>query len=219
MKKIFILASTLFFLVFSLQAQTAAEAKEKFQKKIDGNAVSITIKGQKKNVEDVLKAKFKKQKTKNDKGNVMIEAAILPEISTNTMDYYYRVDKVSDEESKIVFFMSKGYTNFLTSAEDPNEIAAAKTMLESMVKEVSIFEFQIAIDAQMKVIEKAEKDQEKLVKDGEGLVKDQEKLEKELEQNKSDQAQNVTDQETQTGVIEAEKVTLQELQDKLNSVK
>lgn len=199
--------------------QKSSEATRKSPKKVDGPCVVIELEANAKNVEDVLKQKFKKQKTKSEKGFVAVKEQIIPFISSNTMDLYYRVDKKKDNRCEVVFFASKGYDNFVSSQEEPELINNVKKVLDDMVAEVRSYELQLAIDTQMKVLEKATKQQEDLVKDGENLVKEQEKLEKEIEQNKADQDQNKKDQEDQAKTIEGEKKLLDELQKQLDQVK
>lgn len=206
-------------LAVSVFGQSASEATRKSPLKTDGPCVAITLEANAKNVEDVLKEKFKKQKTKSKKGFVFIEGEVIPFISSNVMDLYYLVDKKKDNQCEVIFFASKGYDNFVSSAEEPELINNIKKVLDDMVSEVRTYELNLAIEAQTKVLEKAMKEQENLVSDGENLVKEQEKLEKELEQNKADQDQNQKDQEAQTKVVDDEKKLLDELQKQLDQVK
>ena len=206
-------------LAVSLFGQKSTEATRKSPLKTDGPCVVIQLEANYKNVEDVLKQKFKKQKVKSKKGFHFIEGEIIPFISSSAMDLYYNVEKKKENQCEVIFFASKGYDNFVSSQEEPDLINNIKKVLDDMVTEVRSYELQLAIDAQAKVLEKATKDQENLVKDGENLVKEQEKLEKELEQNKADQEQNKKDQEEQGKVIEDEKKLLDDLQKQLSQVK
>lgn len=218
MKKFYLIPFFFAFLTAFTFAQKSTEGSEKSPMGDNGTAIVIQIEAQKKNIEDVLDDKFKKLKSGKQKGFVAMQGQIFSEISPDMLDYYYKVDG-KDGEAKVVFFMSKGYDNWMTSQTNPQEVGAMKKMLETLVTEVRRYELGIAIEAQEKVVEGAMKDQEKLVKDGEGLVKDQQKLEEELAENKEEQEQNKKDQEEQKKKIEEEKKVLAELQKKLGGVK
>jgi hypothetical protein len=134
------------------------------------------------------------------------------------LDIYYRVEDKGNNKAKVIIFLSKGYDNWLTSAENGAEINNARKMLDKLIAEVRKYELQLAIDAQTKVVEEALKASEELVKDGEDLVKEQEKLQKELEQNKTDQEANKKAKEDQTRKVEEQKKLLETLKGDLGKV-
>ena len=212
--------SILFVLAASfVMAQKASESNEQSPLKTNGNAVTVTLEGDHKNVEAVLKEKFKKLKSKSEKGFQAYKGQIYSPLSSEMLDFYWKVEKRKNNESKVILFLSKGYDNWLTSQEDATTINNAKKMLDDLVSEVRKYELGIAISAQTKVVEKETKNMEKLAKEGEDLVKDHEKLTKEIEQNKVDQETNKNDQEAQKKVVEEQKKLLEELQKKLGQVK
>lgn len=214
----------LFLLLFAFGGAFAQQASERQEKspaaKGTGNAVVIELEGQAKNVEDVLSKKFKKYKTKKEKGYVAIKGQIVSEIATNVFDIYYKVEKAKkgDNTAKIIFFISLGYDNYLSSAENPTEIQNTINMLNALVNEVRRYELELAIKAQEKVVAENIKTQENLVKDHEKLEKEHEKLEKELAENEETTKTNESDQEAQKGKIEDEKKVLGELQNKLKGI-
>lgn len=218
MKKLTSLFLALVFSAGFLFAQKADESNEKSPTGGNGNAVSIELEGQAKNVEDVLKEKFKKLKGKGEKGFEAFKGQIFPEISNDMLDIYYRVEDKGNNKAKVIIFLSKGYDNWLTSTENGAEINNAKKMLDKLIAEVRKYELQLAIDAQTKVVEAAIKAQEELVKDGEDLVKEQEKLQKELEQNKVDQETNKKAKEDQVKKIEEQKKLLEGFKSDLGKV-
>jgi hypothetical protein len=199
-------------------AQKASEGNEKSPTGGSGNAIVIELEGQAKNVEDVLKDKFKKLKGKGEKGFEAFKGQIFEEISNETLDIYYRVEDKGNNKAKVIMFLSKGYDNWLTSSENGSEINNAKKMLDKLIAEVRKYELQLAIDAQTKVVEGAIKDHEGLVKDGEDLVKEMEKLQKELEQNRTDQDSNKKAQADQTKKVEEQKKLLEDLKGQLGKV-
>jgi valyl-tRNA synthetase len=219
MKKVFSLVpALLFFSTTFLFAQKAGERNEKSPAG-EGNAVVIELEGQAKNVEDVMKRKFSKVKGKSEKGFEAFTGVVFSEISANTLDIYYKVEKKDDTHSKIILFLSQGYNNFMSSKDFPSEISNGIKLLDGMVTEVRKYELELAISAQTKVVEEAVKTQEKLVAENEDLVKELEKLQKEIEENKTDTENNIKTQEEQKKAIEDQKKVLDELKNKLGQVK
>lgn len=199
--------------------QKATEGTEKSPLGTDGKCIVIDLEAQGKNVEAVLSDKFKKLKSKKEKGFEAYKAQIFSEISSNTLDYYWKVDTKGDNKTKVLFFMSTGYDNWLNPNDHASEINNAKKMLDALVAEVRSYELGLAIAAQTKVVEDALKEQEKLVKENEDLKAELDKLQKEIEENKKETETNVKTQETQKKVVEDQKKVLDELQKQLGQVK
>ncbi len=218
MKKIFLLPVLLTVLSFSLWGQKTTEGSEKSPLGDSGPCLIVEVEGQRDNVEDVMKNKFKKLKTGKKKGYVSMEKQAYDEISATTIDMYYKVDKAGDNRTKVIMFLSTGYDNWMTSADHPNEINNTKAILDGLAREVRQYELELAIAAQTKVLEGLQKDQEDLEKDLEKLEKDHEKLEEDLAENKQDQETNKQDQEANKQKMEEEKKVLDELQQKLGTV-
>ncbi len=217
MKKTYLILPLLLTYAASLFAQTSTETTQEYTKGVSGTAVVITCEGQPKNVEEVMKKKFKESKGKggSDKGWTSSEGAIWTEVSDKTLDYFFKVEDAGDNKSKIMIMMSFGNANFLSSKDDAAAINNCKKMLDGMVNEIRLYELGLAIAAQTKVVEGAQKELEKLVKEGEDLVAEQKNLEKEIAENKTGQEENKKTQVTQTTEIETQKKLLQELQAKM----
>jgi|GEM_PF-1228527 len=218
MKKIFILPVLLTLFAASVFGQKTTEGSEKSPLGDSGPCLIVEIEGQRDNVEDVMKDKFKKLKTGKKKGYVTMEKQAYEEISATTIDLYYKVEKAGDNNSKVIMFLSTGYDNWMTSQTHANEVNNAKAILDGLAREVRVYELTLAIAAQTKVVEGVTKDQEGLEKDLEKLEKDHEKLEEELAENKQDQEENKKTQEDTKKTLEEEKKTLDELQKKLGQV-
>lgn len=214
-----ILFSAMLLLCTGMFAQKATEGTEKSPLGTDGKCLVIDLEAQGKNVEAVLNEKFKKLKGKKEKGFESYKAQIFSEVSSNTLDYYWKVDTKGDNKTKVLFFMSTGYDNWLNPNDHASEINNAKKMLDALITEVRTYELNLAIDAQTKVLESAVKEQEKLVKENESLKSDLDKLQKEIEENKKATETNVKTQETQKKVVEDQKKVLDELQKQLGQVK
>jgi uncharacterized protein YycO len=199
-------------------AQKAAEATEKSPLGIDGKCLVVELEGQQKNVEAVMEAKFKKLKGSKAKGYEAFKAQVFPEISSNILDIYYKVETKKEIQSKVILFLSTGYDNWLNPQDHASEINNAKKMLESLAVEVRTYELNMAIDAQTKVLEGAVRTQADLEKDLSKLASDLEGLQRQVEENKKNQESNRKSQEEQKKIIENEKKTLSELQKQLGQV-
>jgi DNA repair exonuclease SbcCD ATPase subunit len=218
MKKL-ILFSAMLLLCTGMFAQKSTEGTEKSPLGTDGKCIVIDLEAQGKNVEAVLSDKFKKLKGKKEKGFEAYKAQIFSEVSSNTLDYYWKVDTKGDNKTKVLFFMSTGYDNWLNPNDHAGEINNAKKMLDALVAEVRTYELNLAIEAQTKVLEGAIKEQEKLVKENEDLKSALAKLQQEIEENKKETESNLKTQESQKKMVEDQKKVLDELQKQLGQVK
>jgi Skp family chaperone for outer membrane proteins len=218
MKKISLVATLLMLLFTATWAQKASEGTEKGPLGTDGKCMVVELEGLQKNVESVLEAKFKKLKGSKSKGYEAFKAQVFPEISSNTLDIYYKVETKKDNQSKVILFLATGYDNWLNPNDHASELNNAKKMLEGLAAEVRTYELNLAIEAQTKVLEDAVKKQADLEKDLAKLGSELEKLQKEIEENKKTQETNKKSQEDQKKVIEGEKKALDELQKSLGSV-
>jgi uncharacterized protein YycO len=218
MKKISLVATLLMLLFTATWAQKASEGTEKSPLGTDGKCLMVELEGQQKNVEAVMEAKFKKLKGKKEKGFDAFKAQIFSEISSTTLDIYYKVETKKENQSKVVLFLATGYDNWLNPNDHAAELNNAKKMLEGLAAEVRTYELNLAIEAQTKVLEDAVKTQADLEKDLAKLGTDLEKLQKEIEDNKKAQEENKKTQEEQKKAIETEKKTLDELQKQLGQV-
>lgn len=115
---------------------------------------------------DALESKLKESgvKTKSSKGMVTAIGAKLMEISSEQMDYYFRVGPVDKGRSVLYLSISKGYTNFVDPALVPQVWENGKRFMENMVQTAA--RCQLAADAKEmeKTVRKAEKDYNKAAK-------------------------------------------------------
>lgn len=177
-----------------------SEGLQAFAKKESGNALTIMLEGQAKNVAEVMNRKLKVET--NSKGKTMrgikslsggmktFSAARYGSISSSTMDYTYRVEKAkgTKDHSVVHFWISSGNNNFIDSGSYPDEIDAATEMLEGLQHEVAVYEFELMIEEQEKVASNAVKTHDKLVKDSIKLEGQLAKILQNIEQNKADRA-------------------------------
>jgi hypothetical protein len=197
-------------------AQSASEVTVDFEKKVPANALSITIPAGVKTVEAVLEEKFKKETKAKAKGagkNTGFVGATYTKISASTMDYFYRVEKTDkdDKSSNVLLFISLGNNNFIKSDKYPQEMAAAKGELESLLKEVKIYDLTESVKGQEKAVEKVLEQQKKL----EGEMTS---LEKQLKETQANIEKNKGSQEKQKKSIEDEQNKLKQFKSDLDAL-
>ena len=203
---------------FTVYAQQVTEGNQPFMKKETANALSIIIQGQPKNVEDVLDKKFKgatNTRGRTSRGLTTYEGARYSRLSVATLDYFYRVEKAgkrNDALSRVVLFLSTGNNNFISSDSHPEEIVAATEMLEGLQLEVNIYELELVIGEQNKVIEKSIREHEKMVRDSVNLEHKLAETLKDIEENKINRANQLVQ-------IDEEKMKLLEMEAELERLK
>ncbi|TAE50691.1 MAG: hypothetical protein EAZ89_11545 [Bacteroidetes bacterium] len=221
MKHLRLLSFALLLIPMLTFAQEVSEAPRTFIKKETKNALSIVVQGLPKNVEAVLDQKIRTNtgmKGKPESGLTLYPQVRYADISTNSLDLYTRVEKASktsDTESRVTLFLSSGNGNFLDSKTNSEEIRRATTMLQSLEMEVKIYEVNLVIEEQKKVVEKALLVQEKLVKDSVELERKLAETMQAIEQNKRDRANQVmkiSEEQVRKGDFEHKLASLQEQQ-------
>lgn len=201
-----------------LTAQTASEGIYPFVKRSSGNGVSITYTGQPDNVKYVLETWMTEasgERSFNRNGFRALEAVRIQEFSPATYDYYLKVEKLSrqdKEHTEVVLFVSAGNDNFLSSNTHPEMIRQMSLWLESMQRAVTMYELELAIEAQQKVIEKEQRLYDRLQQDSVRLQTDLTETLEDIEKNK---ATNTTQRQT----IASEKLQLQAFREELATVR
>lgn len=217
-----LIAATLFisFLIVGLPFIGSVSAQEgvySFDKRIAPNANGISVEFQETSdyVEAALRSKFeklgKKKPKSMKKGLYMYEAVVMPEISTSTLNYYYRVEAAGSKSSTVSLFLSPGNNNFWSSEKFPEEMKRAEQMLYALEIEVATLKMQERIIAQKELIAKEEKQASNLQKEKEDMLKQIEKLKKEIIDTEASIEKNVEAQDTQAERLENERLKLAEL--------
>ena len=161
-------------------------------------------------VEETVLADLKEKGIKkydNKKGFMIFEGVIFPQITTNKIDFYVKIDEKKKEKDKTVLFflVSYGLDNFISSAMDASIVNNTKTYMNSLPPKFAATKLGKDIEEQQKVYDKAKKEYESLIKDGEKLAEDKVKLEENITKNKNEQ-------EAQKAVMEKERMNLESLQ-------
>ena len=198
------------------QTPTATETTAKFLKKETGNALTINVQGQPKNVRAVLTNDIKtvtgkKPKLKVASSMTSFLGVTFNKVSSSQMDYHFKVEKAgkSSNNSTVTFFISAGNNNFVSSAEYPSEIRNAKDYLAGLEFEVKKYELQLTIDEQGKVVEKS-------IKEHQNMIQDSVKLEKRLAETKQAIIDNKASRANQLIKIDDERAKLEDLKYELD---
>lgn len=127
-------------------------------------AYSIRIKHAKSLTQKVLKEREQEaglKKGKHKKGFKVYKGVVWPGISSNTMDYFYKI-KGNRRKTTVYFVVSKGYDNYVTSANDMNTSSGIHTFLTTLDEKVAT---QKEIDKKEAELKKIDKEKEKKEKE------------------------------------------------------
>ncbi|WNJ18003.1 hypothetical protein [Pontibacter sp. G13] len=202
--------------VSQLSAQNVKEGTYAFSKKQNEPGLTIVIQGQPKNVETVMRTSLKEltgKRSKESKGIFSIEEVALS--GGKMLNVYYRISKAGKDDpnhTRVHFFLAKNETDFYTSQEEEQSFLAARSYLEDLEVEVEIFEMEILVKSQEKLIEKAIGDHDRMLRDSVDLE------EKRLEIVER-QVENHQEREEQLDHIDQEKQRLAGFRDRLISLK
>ena len=211
------LLTIVFFLfsAFTLYAQEAQESNLELRKNEFVNGMSIVLEGKTANVQTVMTEIFRKEtnaKPKEVKGVATLANVVLRPVSMLPQTYSYKITKANKEGtvSKIDFFVAQG-TTFLTAKTHAKEMQGAKKFLESLPREIKIYELNLAIKEQEEVVKKEEKAQTELEKNLTDLENKRDEILRNIETNKQNQ-------EKQKAVIALERDRLQGIKTELQKM-
>lgn len=183
MKKLFIVLSFLTSLTYAqiTSAQQVKEAPVTFNKT---NQTAVV--GEFNYTKDALEAVLKKRmseanlgKSKSQSKFTKYEGVNWSEVSAEKMDVYYKVSG-KKSNSTVEFLISKGYDNFVTTANDATTIANLKNFIASLEADLIKYSLNELIEAKEKEIKSAEKTLD-------SKKSDVSKAEKEVEKAKEEQ--------------------------------
>jgi hypothetical protein len=121
------------------------------------------------------------------KGVRSFTGVIWPAISTDKLDYYFKVDGKKNN-STVYLAASKGYTNFITKTSDSATFGRMMDFLNNLQAATVKYQLGEDIKAQEDEIKKAEKALKNSEGDGVDLQKELEKVQKQIAENKETQA-------------------------------
>lgn len=134
--------------------------------------------------------------------SVMLNA-IIPEVSTSSLNVYNLAESVGNDTKQIVWFDLNG--NFVSSANNPSEYANGVKFLQAFKHEVQISQAADLVELETKEYDKREDDLKKLEKQNANLHDLISDMHKKISKTQDDIAQNLRDQdEADRKVREAE---------------
>jgi hypothetical protein len=123
-------------------------------------------------------------KGKSAKGYTLYKEVVFPELSTNKIDIYTKVDG-KKTNATIVMLVATGYDNFISSSNDAATAANVIAFLNRLVSDAATMQIKINIANQEDVVKNAEKELKKTNNDNADLLKDKEKIEKKIVESNS----------------------------------
>jgi hypothetical protein len=161
MKKIILIAGLLIAGVnLNIYAQAPQTREQAVSiNKANQNAVAGDFKVSKTVLEAVVTNKiseYKLGKSKSSSGFKKFEGTVWSEISTDKMDYYYRVTG-NKSAATVEILASKGYDNFISSQTDPAAVQNIKNFILSLEQEIVKYTLNEQIAAKEKEVKAAEK--------------------------------------------------------------
>jgi hypothetical protein len=172
---------------------------------IDAAAFTMPLEADKADVSNSIEDYFKNTfavKSASSKGFRLFKAVSWPEVSTEKLDVYYKVEGRKGK-SEVTMLVSKGYDNFISNQSDAQAAAGIKNFLSGLNVKVGEYTKGIAVAAGTKGLETAQKEYDKYVKKAEDLNKQKTKLEKEIADNQSKLAEKEKDLNKAKSVLDA----------------
>ncbi|MEO1450049.1 MAG: hypothetical protein AAFV07_11010 [Bacteroidota bacterium] len=206
-----------------MAAQDVVEGEFGFNKRIrdKANGITTVLKGSPETLEAAIAKRFlavTKDKPRNmKKGVFMYEAVVLPEISSSTLNYYYMLTPIADQEgkTKVTFFLSPGNDNFMSSDKFAGEIENGKTWLKGLQRDADIAALEAQIARMSQLMEAEQKKLTSLEEQKEDLAKEHEKLAQSLIENEANQTKNESAIFEQTARVSQGAQQINELKAKL----
>jgi hypothetical protein len=160
-------------------------------------------------MEKALVQRLEKNKLSYDKskGFKVYQGVVLPELTTDKVDIYTKVEGKKDN-CTVYVLVSKGYDNFVSSKTDEKTFANMKVFLNSMQETANQYQYGLDAEEQANLIKKADKTYNSSVSDGKDLESDKAKIEKKIADNKTEQDNNMK-------ALEAAKAKLVEIKSKI----
>ncbi len=197
-----------------VQAQDVFEGVQSFMRNEEGNALSVDLMGQKKNIEDVLEKKFKMKtgmKSRSRKGVKAFEMARMLDISSRQLDYYYTVEnKKGINNTYTVRLFIKDGNKFLNTETYPEEVDAAREILENLQYETTVYEFELAINEQHEILNEVIENHRKMVEDSIKLDAKMDDLLKDMENSRNELQEQIVKIEQERLRLEAFKEEMDE---------
>jgi hypothetical protein len=155
MKKLFIIAGLLLSSSFAVSAQKVDEAVMKVGKEQHAGFVAQANHG-KKDIKHVLEQKLAAAgltKSSGKNGYRVFRGVVWSDVSTNKVDMYYKI-KGNKKKAKVYMLVSKGYDNFVSSANDAGIAGNITSVLQSLDQAAATHKQISAKQGQLQQLEK-----------------------------------------------------------------
>jgi len=150
------------------------------------------------------KGKVEKGLFNKDKGFLVYNNAIIPDLGSKSMDFQVKVDQKSRRESDkslLYLIISNDGENALLKMSGDDK-AKAKTFLNNLLPDVEAAHLELQIQSQEEDLEKAEKKFRNLQSDKEEMENKIKKLQDDIQRNLKDQADAQKEIEKQKQLLE-----------------
>lgn len=158
--------------------------------KAQANGYVVNVEGDKEVLSASLEDHFKQtfnSKSSTSKGFKTFKGVSWPEVSTDKLDVYYKVDGRKGKNT-VTLLVSKGYDNFISGTSDPQIAEGVKSFMNTIQGKTVDASIANAVAAAQKVVNDAQKDYDKVAKKEGELRKSKEKIEKDLLNQQKDLA-------------------------------
>lgn len=230
MKSIIFLVITTFSTTLFAQLKVAIKEETKAMSKGNFNALVAVLPGT--SVKDV--ERFWKQHLKKFKGKLryerkvnehIVDDATIKDMSDNTVDIFSKVEESGAEGVSLSVWFNLG-ASFLSSKDYSDRYPAGEKILLDFVDQVSVDLILDELKLQEKILKERENELKKLEKEKADHEKDIDnakktikKMEENIEKAEGDIEKNIEAQKDKTGEIEAQKKVVEEVNQRLQSVK
>jgi valyl-tRNA synthetase len=214
---------SLFLLQFYVLWGQKIEVNESKEKLSVGNVNCLVVNipyGSKDDIENAWKKLMKKANAKvSGKSEIFADNASFPDISPNTIDFYFRLDELKkDEGYKAIVGLDLGGA-FLNSKDHPAGYEAAKKMLKNFATDIAEKAIENQVKDQERVVSKLKNQQNDLDKENKKLQKEIEECESTIQKNKDKISQNQHEMKDLDSKIGKETEKLNDLREKMNKLK
>jgi hypothetical protein len=163
----------------------------------------------------IMKSYNGKVSTK-DQGH-MADNVVVKELSNNTCDVYYKVEKINEKEHKLVMSVNLGGA-FMSPSEHATQTAYWKKVMQEFASKTSKEAVAEELKDSQKALAKLQSTQRGLEKDQENLKKDIENYKAKIKQAEEDVAKNNTDLGKKKTEIEAQQKIVDGYQKKKDAI-
>jgi hypothetical protein len=163
----------------------------------------------------VMKGYNGKIATKDD--GHMADNVVIKELGNNTNDVYYKVEKVSDKEHKLIIAVNLGGA-FMNANDHSTQTTFYKKLLKDFAIKTSKDAIADELKTESKSLGKLESNQRDLEKEQDGLKKDIENYKNKIKRAEDDITKNSGEQSKKKSEIEAQKKIVDAITKKKNAI-